>query len=318
LVVTGEYLNNAAAYGMSTVTRQPYFLGFIRYGETLNARIIGAGYGTEVVIAERDASSTGGKVFVYDVGQDVLSQLDGLSHTSGKCHSVGSFLDKRIAVVEDGVDLNVYYWETDDTPSTTVNGRMESSVWTFDLPEDEKQLDGFHVLSDANGTKQVTVYYQDNEDGTWTSAGTAATGFHNYLQVSTNSATVKFRSLRVRVDPIAGAKVFAVSARVRPNTYEESWELLLDLSDEQVDEPRSRRRRSDQDRGWQLRDYIRDIADDKTVVAFLDGARYPAGDGDDPDKYSTHSSVVVDIPVDRLQRAGEGQMLVRLRSVGTN
>jgi hypothetical protein len=187
----------------------------------------------------------------------------------------------------------------------------------MDLPEDEKQLDGFHVLSNANSTRTVDVYYQDNEDGVWTSAGTATTGFHNYLAVSNASSTVKFRTLRFRVDPKVGAEVYSVSCRYRVNSYEETWELLLDLSDEEVDQTRGRRRRSHQDKGWQLRDYIRDIADNKAVVTFLDGAKYPQGEGDDPDKYSTHT-VVVDIPSDQLVRPGEGTMSVRLRSVTPN
>ena len=316
VIVVGEYLNNAAAYGMSTVSRQPTFLGFVRLGTDISLEVAGSGFGTEVIMSEKDVGS-GGKVFIYDIGYDAFSELDEFTHASGEIWSAGVFQDKRYVAVEDGNDLNLYCWETDDTPSTTVNGRMESGVWDMDLPEDEKQLDGIHVLSDANSTKTVQVYYQDNEDGTWTSAGTATTGFHNYLAVSDASSTVKFRTLRIRVDPKAGAKVFGVSVRWRVNTYEETWEMLLDLTDDKVDNTSAGRSRTNPNRGWQLRDYIRDISDDKAVVTFLDGAKYPQGDGDDPDKYSTHT-VIADIPVDRLTKPGEGPMLVRLRSVSAN
>lgn len=316
VVVVGEYLDSAAAFGMSARSRQPTFLGFVRPSTAVSPEVAGSAFGSEVIFSEKSLASAG-KIFVYDIGQDAFSQLDAVTLASGEVWSAGVFGDKRYIAAENGTSLSLYYWSQDDTPSTTVNGRMESGTWDFDLPEDEKQLDGFHVLSDANGTKLVDVYYQDNEDGVWTLAGTATTGFHNYIQVSDATTTVKFRSLRYRVDPKVGAKVFAVSARVRVNTYEETWELLLDLTDESVDEPRNRRRRSHQDKGWQLRDYIRDIADNKAVVTFLDGARYPAGDGDDPDKYSTHT-VGVDIPYDRLTQPGEGPMVVRLKSVTAN
>jgi len=316
VIIVGEYQNNAAAYGMSKISRQPIFLGFVRLGTDISLEVAGAGFGTEVIMAERDISS-GGKVFVYDVGYDAFSELDEITLAAGEIHSAGTFLDKRFVAAENGGKLYIYTWEADDTPSTTVDGRMESGVWDMDLPEDQKQLDGFHVLSDANSTKQVKVYYQDDEDGVWTLAGTATTGFHNYLQVSSASSTATFRTLRVRVDCIAGAKCYGVSTRFRVNTYEEEWQMLLDLTDDKVDNASAGRSRTNPDRGWQLRDYIRDISDNKAVVTFLDGAKYPQGDGDDPDKYSTHT-VIVDIPVDRLMKPGEGPMLVRLKSVAVN
>lgn len=315
LILVGDYLGTSGFYVLSTVTRQTSF-NFVRLGSTVDLEIAGPGYGQEVILSEANMGSAG-KIFVYNIAFDQLSQLDEVTHTSGVVGGAGVFKENRYIALTDGSDLNVYYWDVDESPSTTVTGRAESGVTDMGNPQDEKQLDGFHVLSDANSTKTATVYYQDNEDETWTSAGTATTGFHNYLTVSNASSTVKFRTLRVRVDTTAGVRVYDVAVRYRVNTYEETWELLLDLTDESVDQTRGRRRRSDEDRGWQLRDYIRDIADDKTVVTFLDGAKYPQADGDDPDKYSTHT-VVVEIPVDQVDKPGEGLMLVRLRSVSTN
>lgn len=317
LVIAGEYQNNAAVYGMSILSRQPIFLGFIRLGTDISLEVSGAGFGSEIILGERDATSTGGKLFIYDIGQDAFSQLDTLSHASGECWSVGTFLDKRFAAVEDGNDLNLYLWDFDDNPSTTVDGRMESGVWDFDLPEEEKQLDGFHVLSNAGGGKSVDVYYQDNEDGTWTLAGNVASGFHGYIPVTTAGNAITFRALRMRVDPKGGAKVFSVSARVRVNTYEETWIMRLDLTDEAVDASTGSRRREYSDRGWQLRDAVRGFADDKTVLTLLDGAKYPQGQGADPDKYTTHT-VITDILEDRLEQPGEGTMLVRMRSISVN
>lgn len=312
LLVVGEYLGSSCLWGMSTISRQPLFLGFVRLGTDLDLAVISPGFGTEVLMAPVSWASSGGTVFVYDIAMDAFSQLDTVSHTAGELWSLGTAGGYRIAVVEDGDDISVYMWDTDDNPSATVDGRMESGSWDMDLPEDEKILDGIHVLGQVN-SGSIDVYYQDDEDGTWTSAGSVTSGFHNYLPVSSTSS-VPFRTLRVRVDPINGAEVYAVSARYRVNSYTESWDLLLDLTDEATDQNRGRRRRSHEDRGWQLRQYIRSIAEAKDVVTFLDGTPYPQGDGDDPDKYNTHY-VVVDILADRIEQPGEGSMVVRLRSV---
>jgi hypothetical protein len=317
LLVLGDYGGESALWGFSTVSRQPMFLGFIGYGDGVQADVLGNGAGNEVLIMESSTASADGQSWIYDIGQDAFSQLDDFTWASGTIGSCGTFKGYRYAAAQNGTDMRLYYWTDDNTSDTTVDGRMESAAWDFDLPEEEKQLDGFHVLSDANGTKTVQVYYQDDEDGTWTSAGTATTGFHNYLQVSDASGTVNFRTLRVRVDPKTGATVYAVSARVQVNTYQEEWQLILDLTDEEVDRAGDRRRRDSQYKGWQLRDYLHTLATNKTVVTFLDGARYPAREGDDPDKYSTHT-VTVTVPADIITKAGEGYMVARLKSVVTN
>ena len=317
VLIAGEYLGQAAVYAMGTVSRQQMFLGYLRYGETLSPEIVGNGFGSEVIIAEKDVGS-GGKLFVYDVGLDAFSELDEITHTSGELWSVGTFKNRRYAVVEDGTDLNLYSWTADSSPSTAVDGVMESGVYDFDTPEDEKQLDGFHVLSDADGDKDFNIEYQLDEDGVWLEA-TAEVGneFHEYQQLTTASATVKFRALRLRVTAINGCTVYSVSTRARINTYIETWEILIDLTDETVEDQPSRRRRDRSDRGYQQRDRIRQLATTKDAVLFKDGARYPASDRDNPDQYSQHL-VNVDIPIDTLDRPGEGFMLVRLTSVDVN
>jgi hypothetical protein len=317
VVIAGEYLGNSAVFGISTVSRQQLFLGYLRYGDSVSVEIVGSGFGSEVLIAEKDVASAG-KIFVYDVGSDAFSQLDEISHTSGECWSAGTFRDKRYIVVEDGTDFNIYYWTTDDSPSTSVDGSMESGVYDFDLPEDMKQLNGFHVLSDSDSAnKIVNVYYQLDEDGVWHQAGSDTLEFNEYLQTTFAETTVKFRTLRVRVDIFGGATVYSVSARMQNSQYQETWELLLDLTDESVDVSRAGRRRDSEDRGYQLRDYIKVFARETDCVLFKDGFIYPQSDGDDPDQYSLHA-VNVDIPVDQVDTGAEGIMLVRLRSVDVN
>lgn len=318
VVMAGDYLGNAAAWGMSVVSLQPIFLGYVRYGDTdIALEVAGAGFGSEVLFSERDATGPA-TIFVYDLGYDAFSELDEITVANGGIHSLGVFQNKRWAAVEDGDVISLYIWDLDNVASASVDGRMETGVWHFDIPEDEKELDGFHVLSDSDGDpKFVDVYYMVDEDSSWVLAGTVDTRLHDYIQVSDETQTVKFHTLRWRVDTRGAAKVYSVSARVRVSSYQETWNLLLDLTDETVDEPTGRRRREFQDRGHQLHAYIKEIATNKDVVEFLDGFPYPIDRAADPDKYDTHL-VTVDIPTDRVQRPGEGFMLVRLTSVDTN
>jgi hypothetical protein len=319
LLVLGEYQGKSCLWGMSTISRQPIFVGFVREDEDLDLRVLGSGFGTEVLMGSRDGEPF--QLFTYSLEQDAISQIDEVTLSGGQCWALGSYKGKRVAALEEGNDLNLFTWTPDDDPSITVDGRMESGVWDMDLPEEEKQLDGIHILADltANDTDgSVEVFYQDDEDGTWTSAGSATTAddFHKYLQVSNSSATVKFRTLRVRIDPKDGAEVFAVSVRYRINTYEEEWVMLLDMRDE-VEQSRGRRPRSSNTPGWQKRAYLRDIADNKAVVTLLDGFPYPEKRGADPNKSNSHS-VNVEILSDTIDAQGEGTMLVRMKSVDTN
>lgn len=320
LLLVGDYNGKAALFGMSVVSRQPLFLGYIReQSDALQLEVMGNGFGAEILMAEKDGSSSGGQVFIYDMNMDAISQVGNITLASSEIWSLGTFKGKRVMGVENGTLHRLYTFDLDENPSTTIAGRMETGAWDMDLPEDQKTLEGIHILADFSAaTAAVDVYYQDDEDGTWTQAGAELTsGFHNYIEVSNATSDVTFRSLRLRVDPKGAAEVFAVSARYRVTTYLEVWELVLDLTNE----GRSRwdRKRSTSDKAWQLRDYIRDIADNSATVEFLDGARYPGGRSNDPDKYSTHQ-VKLSIPVDNIENVdtGEGTMVVRLVSTDTN
>lgn len=318
ILVCGDYNGKAALFGMSVISRQPLFLGYIREDDTVNLEIMGAGFGSEILMAEKNIASTG-KIFIYDLGMDAFSELDELTMSGYELYSLGTFKGKRVAATENGTAQRVIDWELDTVSSTDVAGRMETGAWDMDLPEEDKVLEGIHVLAKLDGASDtIDVYYMDNEDGTWTQAGAQLTsGFHNYIEVSNGTTDVNFRTLRLRADPAVGAEIYAISARYRVSTYLEVWELALDLSDEVGG--RWARKSSTSDKAHALRDYIRDIADNKATVTFLDGARYPGNKGADPDKYSTHQ-VKVSIPVDNITNVdtGEGTMVVRLVSTDTN
>ena len=308
LLIVGEFQGKSQLWGLSTVSRQPIDIGFIRRDEDLDLRVLGTGFGSEIIMSSR----TTPQVFVYDMKRDAVSQLDEFTHASGEIWSAGAFLGKRFVALEDGNDMNIYAWATDDSPSVTVDTRWESGVSDMGNPEDEKNLEGFHVLTklDANGgsSPKVTMYYMDNEDGTWTSAGTATTGFHTFIP-----ETATFRTLRIRADIDDGAEVFSISTRYRVNTYVEEWVLLLDMRDGQDQTPGSRSRKNVL-RGHQKRALIRGIADNKAVVTLLDGVPYPHDKQVAlPMQVNTHS-VNLEILSDQITDEGEGTMLVRLTS----
>jgi len=308
VLIIGEYQGKSQLWGLSTVSRQPIDVGFIRPTEDLDLRVIGTGFGSEVILSSR----TTPQVFIYDLKRDAITQLDEFTHASGEIWSCGAYLGFRYVALEDGNDLNIYKWTGDDSPSVSVDTRWESGVTDMGTPEDEKNLEGFHILTklDANGgaSPKVTMFYQDNEDGTWTTAGTATSGFHSFV-----TEVAAFRTLRIRADIEDGAEVYSISTRYRVNTYTEEWTLLLDMRDGQDQTP-GRRSRKSVKRGHQKRALIRDIANNKAIVTFLDGVPYPHDkQGSKPYQVNTHS-VNVEILSDQITEDGEGTMLVRLTS----
>ncbi len=308
VLIVGEYQGKSQLWGLSTVSRQPIDVGFIRPSEDLDLRVIGTGFGSEIIMSSR----TSPQVFIYDMKRDAISQLDEFTHTNGEIWSAGAYSGKRFVALKDTQDLNIYAWVNDDAPSVAVDTRWESGVTDMGNPEDEKNLEGFHILTklDANAgsSPKVTMFYQDNEDGTWTTAGTATTGFHSFI---TEVAT--FRTLRIRADIEDGAEVYSISTRYRVNTYVEEWVMLLDMRDGQDQTPGGRSRKNVL-RGHQKRALIRDIANNKAAVTLLDGVPYPDDkQGAKPYNVNTHT-VNVEILSDQITEDGEGTMLVRMTS----
>jgi hypothetical protein len=172
---------------------------------------------------------------------------------------------------------------------------------------EQKILCGFHVTQDpgiAAGTG--TVYYQDDEDGTWTSAGTWAAGSkHTYIDVS--SSNVKFRTLRVRVDGASGSRLLSLTARTYLTTQQRAWQMKLKLKNErQGDRPTKRSKPA-----HALRTNLHALASDGGAVTFLNGFRFPHKGGS-ADGYTTHT-VIVESVEDRIDSGAEGVATVVLR-----
>ena len=186
------------------------------------------------------------------------------------------------------------------------------SPWhDFDLA-DEKILSSV-VLSCEALPADWTIYvdYAQDGDTTWTNAITYTTddGTGTSQRVSTDSSTVKFRTLSIRIrmeyggvaDPVTtapvvlGVDVLSQVAKIQP-----VYRLLLDLSDEKGKTPKALT-------GTKKYTNIKSAGDLEQVVAFKDG--YSSRDT------VTEMDVVIDSYAMVLSTPGEGHAQVTLREV---
>jgi hypothetical protein len=215
---------------------------------------------------------------------------------------------RRLAAYFASTTVKADSWISDDS--------TPAGAWTWysgahDLgyPMDQKVLCGFHVTQDpgiAAGTG--TVYYQDDEDGTWTTAGTwSAASKHTYIDVSADN--VKFRTLRVKIVGASGSRMLSCTARTYITTQQRAWQMKLKLKNErQGDRPSSRMAPA-----HVLRTNLHALAADGGAITFLNGFRFPHKGGAS-DGYTSHT-VLVESVEDHIASDAEGTATVVLRAV---
>jgi len=317
LYVLGEYNDRISLFGMSVQSRQWFYLADFKAqalaGTTLTAKAIAPSFGAQVIGAV--SSSTKNYLFVYDAELDAISELDETT-VQPTVDAATTYLGRRLFGYFNGTTVNADSYQSDFAAPAS-GWTLDSGADDLGFPMDEKLLLGVHVVQDpsiANAT--VQVYYQLDEDGNWTSAGTTVAGSkHTYFTVSTNASTKKFRQLRIRMVGTNGCRVFSVTPRCYIDTYQEIWRLRLKLMDEKASSGPSTRRFP----AWKLRDFLLTTAAQRNVVAFLDGTRYPekgaagqAGPGGTP----ASVDVIIEFPTDQiLNDRAEGSIEVILRAV---
>jgi hypothetical protein len=313
----GDYLDQCAIFGMSSVNREPLFLSYVGQqfaanGVSLTPRALAPSYGTNVILCVDDG--TNNYYFVYDAEIDSLSPLDQQSMAGGSIDgttlTMATYRNRRVRYGTLASVTGKYrFWKQDfDTP--TRSWEWVSSAWSLGYPMDEKLLFGFEVVCDpsiAAGT--VQVLYQIDESGSWVSAGTTSAGV-KYTNIDISANNVKFRNLRMRMLGTSGARVFSITARTYVNAYQEIWRLVVKMRDENPnDRPRNRQARAAKLRAW-----LNQLAKDKNVVTFLDGRVSPV-----KGTYSTNRVVVEFAPyggqrIARAQGHYEGAAEIQLRS----
>jgi len=309
----GDWVDQAAIFGMSAVNREPLFLSYVGQafggsGNPLTPTALCGSYGTSVLVGMTDGDTN--YYFVYDAELDSLTPLDQQATSDeGLNLAVSTYRNRRVAVGSVGTTGKARWWKQDfDTP--TRSWEWVSSGWNLGYPMDEKLLFGFEVVQDPTiAAGQIQVLYQKDEDGSWVSAGTTAAGV-KYTNLDKSTDNVKFRNLRVRMLGTAGARCFSITARTYINAYQELWRLVVKMRDEDpTNRPATR-----QARAAKLREWLNELAKAKSVVTFLDGRVNPA-----KGKYSTHTVVVefANYGGQRIARAQghyEGAAEIQLRS----
>ena len=310
----GEYLDQAAIFGMSSVNREPLFLSYVGQayataGTPLTPTALAPSYGTNVILGVTDGTTN--YYFVYDAEIDSLSPLDQqLVATEGTNLALITYRNRRVAFSTlASTSGKPRFWKQDfDTP--TRGWTWVSSAWNIGYPMDEKLLFGFEVVQDpaiASGTIQIE--YQIDEDGVWRDAGTTAAGV-KYTNLDVSMSNRKFRNLRMRATGAAGARCFSITARTYINAYQELWRLVVKMRDEDA----SNRPAQRQAKAAKLRQWLNELAVNKSVVTFLDGRVNPT-----KGKFETYT-VVVEFAnyggqrIARSQGHYEGSAEIQLRS----
>jgi hypothetical protein len=290
-------------HGMGAKTLQPMHLANVGEGVgAATALALGPGYGNTVLAAVTDGTTD--YIYVYDPEAGALSELDERARaTDGGLIGLGLYGQRRLSAHGSATAVKVNSWRSDRAP-VTGSWQLISPAWDLDSPYVQKQLLGFYVVQKP-GSGTVTVYYQLDEDGTWTSAGTtAAADKQKYIDLSGSNITCY--TLRVRLDGASGCRVLSVAPRLYVLSYAETWDLRVQVTD---------RRGSTNavPNASVLRGYLRSLHTDRQAVTLLDGRRYQERGGDGVG-YSTHN-VLVEALEEEVGPTGEGTMRLLLRSV---
>lgn len=282
-----------------------------------------------------DANSMLTAMFAARTGAYNAPRLFGIDAVTGAVYCLSSFEygDSDTVVAESMVQhRGEVFWATD--PDATGNGVYRtmrgtgyvgdasgedmsyviSPVWDFGLSED-KLLQSIRLLCEplpADWT--VHVDYQDNQDGTWTNiiGYTSDSGTGITAEISSSASSVSFKNLQLRIrfqytggatPPSTAPVVHSIEVLAAVLAPLESWDLLLELSDEDGQA---------QDRSYSGTTLLTNLATafaTQTVVEFLDGYISRS-----PNVYNGHS-VYIERWRTILDRPGEGFAAVRLTKV---
>ncbi len=157
---------------------------------------------------------------------------------------------------------------------------LQSPVWDWDIPDINKVLTQIDVVTQPlPANTSITMDYQDNEDGAWTeitapaSASTTGSTTHTFAVWGTAAAptTVTFRNLKWRVglrssDGTSTPTVRSVTARATVIDYQESFEFLVDITDDTSTHHLAGQQLS----GHQKADLLTTYKSNKSLVAFED------------------------------------------------
>lgn len=287
------------------------FLGYLRFADPDDTRVsFIQAYGDSVYFLQ------GKYLWRYDTttGGITLETLFGPG-TDSNARSFAVMDTKKWACYS-GEGVHV----TGNTYPVNQSVNLYSPVWDYDVPDKDKVLlDVTVVTKPLPANTSVSLAYQDNEDGTWTtifapaSAATTNATTHTFKAWGTaaSPATVPFRNLQWRVglkstDGVSTNTVRSVTARVYVIEYQQVFDLALDLRADTSDHRSSGSQLS----GRNKAEYLQTLIDNKSLVSFVNN--YEAPDkAPDPETYA----VIIEDPHSTLTQKASGIARVRLRVV---
>lgn len=200
---------------------------------------------------------------------------------------------------------NAYTYRT-NSEKYAASGTAVSPLWDAGINEDKILASVRLHTEPLPANTSVEVEYSA-DGGAWTSIGTYSTtsGTSTEWVVSTDSATVSFKSIQFRLnlatsDNTVTPTVLSMEAQCRVVKGVRVYNLILDAYDDNSQAADSHRR------GTRKIENLETAYETETVVDFKNGARSPL-----PDVYDQHDVVVDDFRV-MLRRPGQGLVSVRL------
>ena len=320
IYVGGTYGDKGCLFAYSSVTSQPLFLKWFRFGiENVIPVSMSAGNGSQMLIAcQRPDASTGGFVFVYDAEQNSLSELDE-TPLEPSIRAVATYTDQRTAVYDDLVTETIYSesWAADDDVSTTVSAVWQSAIDDLDFPEATKILLALRLTFPALTSGQsITVGYatDDNSDApTYTSLAAVNTvgATSATINVSDEVATVTFKSFRFEVTQAAGAILSSITAVCRIPDSTEQFALVLRIADPEEGEPGG----ANQSPARTQVKNLRTLKTNEAVAEFVSGYESDLEEGDvSGDGIITRNVTLEDVDID-LGAGVKGVARVLLKAV---
>jgi hypothetical protein len=316
LYVLGDYSDKVALWAYSLTTHQPFFLGYVgEANSAVNVRYLAPSYGAQVMIGVDNGTTSYN--YIYDAEEDSFSQLDERTIAADGTLTAGAtFKNRRVSAAFATTSTKINRW-VQDTDTPAASWTWDSAAYDIGFPQDEKVLLGFHVTLDPTITNStVRIWYQIDESGSWVDTGTDATAAakHTYIQVSTGSSTIKYRTLRIRMVGALGARCFSVISRSYINSKQEVWKLVLDLHNEAGT---TKRKSNSASAAEKLRDNLHTLVSNGSVVTFKDGRRKRRKSSTANTGYTSHT-VLVEFPKDSVDSGREGTAEVILRSVAAS
>ena len=306
-----------------------------------------AGNGDYLFLGDEDS----GKIFLYDIQNDALSLFDDLANGgTGDGVDFVANTDKIAFLAMHGARLFCATWDPGGVGTTlqviswddlevqsrddsqAISATLETAEWDFGLPMELKGLLGFYVnfkVTDAATTSgliansRITISYKTEgaaayTDTTIITSATTPTGVKGrvFIAAPTGTNTVAFNRLKVKITldnnatAVAPPIHYSTIVEMAPMAYSEVWDLLVRVEDETQNERTTLRA----NKAPYLRDALEDLVQNKDIVTFLDGSRYPWPHSTAQPGYTTHT-VRVESVKDHIVAGAEGFAQVRLRAV---